>query len=60
MKCSFKKGLYKVIKVLEFDFLKFKSWKNLENSLIYEEMPWKVLEFLIGSIYDVSVICSFQ
>ncbi len=45
MKCSFKKGLYKVIKVLEFDFLKFKSWKKLENSLIYEEVLEKCLNF---------------
>ncbi len=44
-------GLYKVLKVLEFDFLKFKSWKTLENSHIYE----KVLECLKGSIYEISV-----
>ncbi len=43
-------GSYKVLKVLEvleYDFLKFKSWKTLENSHIYE----KVLEILKGSIY---------
>ncbi len=41
MECEsfdFRRG--KVLEVLEFDFLKCKSWKTLENSHIYE----KVLE----------------
>ncbi len=36
--------------------LKFKSWKTLENSHIYE----KVLEILKGSIYGISVHICFR
>ncbi len=38
-------GLYMVLKVLEFDFLKLKSWKALENSHIYEKVLEKYLKF---------------
>ncbi len=41
-------GSYKVLQVLEvleFDFLKFKSWKTLENSHIYEKVLEKYFKF---------------
>ena len=41
-----KQGSYKVLKVLEFNFLKCKSWKTLENSHINDEVLEKCLNYL--------------
>ncbi len=40
---NFLQGSYKLLEVLEFGFLKFKSWKTLENSHISEKVLEKYL-----------------
>jgi len=38
-------GFVQVLKVLEFDFLKQKSWKPLENRHIYEKVLKKCMNY---------------